>query len=244
MKRKAAIYFLFLILASGTACEKGDPPLLSGDIAGIVSVYDENHYLLEDMSGVQISLSHENFLDETTTDTEGRFQFQDLDYGNYQLNLVKEGYVKSYRDYTLNHLGGYSPTMVEYRLHEIPKFETYIDSIHLDEANIRSYIYVQLTGLSGIPEVGYTFWCYFSDSPEVSKDQYHVRAIGWMHSTRLGGLLTEIQFEMWDNRFYELVSDSIFLCIYPRAWGRGIFYYDHYPESLGNASNVISFMAQ
>lgn len=244
MKRNPATYFLLLILAFSTACEKADPPLLSGDIAGIVSVYDENHYLLEDLSGVHISLSDGSYLDESTSDLYGKFLFQDVKYGNYQLDLIKEGYVKSYRDYTLNHLGGYSPTMVEYRLHEVPKFETHIDSIRLDGENIRSYIYVQLKEQSGVPEIGYNFWCYFSDSPDVSKDQYIARAVGWMNSPKIGGLLTEISFEMWDTQFDQLVQDTMYLCVYPRAWGRGTFYFDHYHESLGKASNIFSFMVE
>lgn len=49
---------------------------------------------------------------------------------------------------------------------------------------------------------------------------------------------------MYDNQFDLLESDSIYLCVYPRAWGRGVFYFDHYPEALGKASNVISFFVQ
>jgi len=231
---------LFCLLAA--ACEKSDPDLLSGDIAGIVKVYDENQYLLEDMSGVQLSLTDETFTSQTITDPSGKFLFEDINYGNYQADLEMEGYIKPYRDYPLHHLGGYSPTLVEYSIYEVPKFETQIDSINFNGTYERSYIYVNLQGLSGIPKIAYNFWCFFSSTPDVSNEQYVARNSGWMWSPELEGQLTEISVEIWDRRFDQLISDTIYLRVYPQAWGQG--YYDYYPESLGLASNVISFVIE
>jgi hypothetical protein len=222
-------------------CEKGEPELLSGDIAGLLSIYDENQYLLEDRSGVKVSLTSGAFLDETLTDPAGRFLFEEISYGNYMVDLVMEGYVKSYRDYTLNHLGGYSPTLVEYSLYEIPKFEPWIDSIRFNGKYERPCIYLNLQGLSGTPRIGYYFWCYFSNTPDVSKDLYVAEAMGWIYFYTTTGNLTEMQFEMSDPGFDQLESDTIYLCVYPRAFGRGVFYDDHYPEALGKPSNVFSF---
>lgn len=244
MKNNPIIYLLILTLTALAACEKDGPALLSGDIAGTVNVYDENYYLLKDMSGIRISLTDGSFQSETTSDALGSFLFQDIDYGNYQIDLIKEGYIKSFLDYTLNHLGGYSPTMPSYWIHEIPKFETHIDSLLFNLEYNRSYIYVSLQKLSGLPKIGYNFWCYFSNTSEVSKDNYVARAIGWMNSPNIGGLLSEIHFEMWDPNFDELKPDSVYMCVYPRAWGRGTFYYDHYTGSLGKASNVFSFRVE
>ena len=224
------------------ACEKADPDLLSGDIAGMVKVYVENNYLLEDMTGVQLSLTDETFTAQTSTDPSGKFLFEDVDYGNYQIDLEMAGYIKTYRDYTLHHLGGYSPTMVEYRLYEVPKFETRIDSIRYNGKYGRSDIYVNLKELSGIPKIAYIFWCFFSNTPDVSNEQFVAKNSGWMWSPELDGLLTEISVDIWDMRFDQLVSDTIYLCVYPQAWGQG--YYDYYPESLGKASTVISFVVE
>jgi len=238
------IQTLILLCLLTAACEKSDPILLSGDITGLVRVYDENFYLKKDLAGVQISLTDETFTSQTITDPSGKFLFEDINYGNYQVDLEMEGYIKPYMDYTLHHLGGYSPTMVDYGLHEIPKFETHIDSIRFEGKYERSYIYVNLQGLSGLPKIGYNFWCYCSNTPDVSSDLYVAKAVGWMNSPEIDGLLTEIRFEMYDNGFDQMESDTIYLRVYPRAWGRGVYYFDHYPESLGKASNVISFLAQ
>lgn len=242
MMKALKIWIILLFCWLAASCEKTEPVLLNGDIAGMVKVYDENNYLQEDMAGVQVSLSDGSFLSETTSDPSGKFFFQDVFYGNYQVDLEMEGYIKTYRDYTLHHLGGYSPTMVEYRLYEIPKFETRIDSISFNGKYERSYIYVNLQGLSGLPRTGYLIWCFFSNTPDVSNDQFVAKNSGWIWSPEIGGLLTEISVEIWDNRFDQLESDTIYLCVYPQAWGQG--YYDSYPESLGKASNVISFLAK
>jgi hypothetical protein len=244
MNRSPVTYILILLLAATAACEKAEPELLSGDIAGVVTVYDENFYPLEDMSGVQLSLTDGSFLSQSTTDPYGRFVFQDIDYGNYQIDLEMEGYIKSFMDYTVNHLGGYSPTTVNYSLHEVPKFETWIDSIQFNGFYERCYLYVNLQGLSGFPKIGYNFWIYLSDTPDVSRDQYVAEAIGFSFLTPADSTHSEIYFEIYDSRFDQLVSDTIYLCVYPRAWGRGVFYIDHYPDALGMASNVFSFMAE
>ncbi|MCK5135348.1 MAG: hypothetical protein KAR19_06125 [Bacteroidales bacterium] len=240
---KAPIIWIILSLCwIAAGCEKTEPVLLSGDIAGMVKVFDENYYLQENMAGVQVSLTDGTFASQSITDPFGKFHFQDIIYGNYQIDLEMEGYIKSYRDYTLHHLGGYSPTMVEYGLHEIPKFETCIDSIRFNGNNFISYIYVNLQGLSGLPRISYLFWCFFSNTPDVSNDQFVAKNSGWIWSPEIDGLLTEISVEIWDNRFDQLESDTIYLCVYPQALGQG--YYDSYPESLGKASNVISFVVE
>ncbi len=236
------IWTILLLCSLTVACEKTDPDLLSGDIAGMVKVYDENQYLLEDMSGVQLTLTDETFITQTITEPSGKFLFENINYGNYLADLEMEGYVKAYRDHPVHHLGGYSPTLVEYGLYEVPKFETEIDSIRFNGPYERSYIYVNLQGLSGIPRIGYTFWCFFSHVPDMSDELYVAKNSGWMWYDESEGQLTEISVEIWDNRFDQLISDTIYLRVYPQAWGQG--YYDYYPESLGKASNAISFLVQ
>jgi len=244
MKSGVVICIPLTLFVISIGCQKEEPELLSGNIAGRVIVYDENHYQQDDQSGVQVSLTDGSLVAETFTDASGRFLLEDIDLGNYRVDLVLEGYVKSYRDYTLHHLGGYSPTLVTYYLHEIPKFDTWIDSIQYNGKYERSYIYVNLQGLSGVPDLGFNYWCYFSGTPDVSRDQYVAKAPAWMYTYAADTNLTEIEFEMYDYGFDQLVTDSIYLCVYPQAWGRGPFYEDHYPESFGKVSNMISFMVQ
>jgi len=241
MTKISNIWIILLLCWLAAACEKTDPDLLSGDIAGIVKVYDENNYLLEAMSGVQLSLTNETFTAQTSTDPSGKFLFEVINYGNYLIDLEMEEYIKTYGAKPVHHLGGYSPTLVEYRLYEVPKFETHIDSIQFNKYN-RTYIYVNLQELDGVPKIGYNFRCFFSNTPEVSKVQFVAESSGWLSSPEIGGLLTKIWTEIWDSSFEQLESDTIYMRVYAQAWGQG--YYDYYPESLGKASNVISFVVE
>lgn len=236
------IWTIILLCWLGMACDKSDPDLLSGDIAGMVRVYDENYYLEEDMSGVQIHLTDGSFEVQTTTDPSGKFLFENIDYGNYQVSLEMDGYFSTYQDYPLHHLGGYSPTLVRYFVYEIPKFETYIDSIRYDATDNRYFMSVNLQGLSGLPRFTYEFWCFFSNTPDVSNDKFVADDAGWIWTSDISGSQAELMVEIWDNRFDQLKSDSIFCRVYPRSWGQGL--YDYYPESLGKASNVFGFVAE
>ena len=172
MPKTSHICYILLLCCIVAACDKTEPELLSGDIAGIVEVYDENQYLLEDMSGVQLSLTDGTFTAQTSSDPSGKFLFEDIDYGNYEADLALDGYIKTYGDKPIHHLGGYSPTLVEYMICEVPKFETRKDSIIYNGIYERSYIYVNLQELSGIPKISYTFWCFFDDSPDVSAEKF------------------------------------------------------------------------
>ena len=96
MVKATHIWIVLLLCCIAAACEKSDPELLSGDIAGIAEVYDENYYLLEDMSGVQLSLTDGTITAQTSTDPSGKFLFEDINYGNYQADLALEGYIKTY----------------------------------------------------------------------------------------------------------------------------------------------------
>lgn len=232
------ILLLSLLILAG--CERAEPELLSGDIAGLVRVYNENNYLEEDMSGVQVHLSGEAFDAQSTTGPSGRFTFEEVDYGNYLVDLEKEGYFTTYLDYPLHHLGGYSPTLVRYSMYEIPKFETFIDSIRYSGSYSRYYIYVTLQGLSGLPRFSYDYWCFFSNTPEVSKDQYVADEIGSIWYNQIDGQMGRILVEIYDDRYEELKSDTIFCCVYPRAMGGDM--YDLLPESLGKASNIFSYL--
>jgi len=242
MTKISNIWTIVLLCWMGTACEKSDQVLLSGDIAGMVKVYNENYYLEEDMSDVQIYLTDGSFEAQTTTDPSGKFLLENIFYGNYLISLDMEGYFSIYQDYPLHHLGGYSPTLVMYTIHEIPKFETYIDSIHQDDIYNRYFMSVNLQGLSGLPKFCYNYWCFFSDTPDVSNDQFVADDVGYIWISDISGSQAVLRVDIYDNRFDQLKSDTIFCRVYPRSWGPDL--YDYYPESLGKASNVFGFVVE
>jgi hypothetical protein len=231
------LFIGFLLAAAG--CEKKEPVLLSGDIAGMVTVYDENYLPLQDMSGVLVSLLADTAVVLTETGPSGEFWFHDIECGNYRVELEMEGFIKPDGDYTLHHLGGYSPTLAEYRLHEIPKFETVIDSIQFNGMYETSYIYVTLHDISQWSGYGYLFRCFFSNTPQVSGENYVSTDAGWLLAYP-EDTVTRIRVVIYDSGFGLLGSDTAYACVYPQAWGWEGYHY--HPGSLGEPSNVFPFL--
>jgi len=241
MKTVRSYIIVFLLLLS-VGCEKDNKTMLIGDIIGKVEMIDENNYSLQDRSNVNVSLISDTTIIHSITDQMGNFYFKNILYGNYQIDLEKNGFVKSKVNYTVHHLGGYSPTLVEYRLYEIPKFELVVDSIEFNGNFEISKFYIELKGNTGLPRMGYFIRCFCSNTPDVSKDNFVSTDHGWIDASDINGQFAVGGIVIDDYEFHQLESDSIFICIYPQAWGQQM--YEYYQESLGEASNVISFMVE
>jgi uncharacterized membrane protein len=74
-------------------------PTLKGSISGTVTGKKSGN----PMKGAKVSLKSKalNFENKTTTDTEGKFLFQDLNAGNYTLKVKKAGYENTKREIDL-----------------------------------------------------------------------------------------------------------------------------------------------
>jgi hypothetical protein len=214
--------------------------MLTGDIVGFIQVYDEYYYDHEDKSGIDVILIDDTTANSTTSDEYGRFTFEDIIIGNYMIDLKKEGYIKSYTDYNFNHIGGYSPTLLQYSIHEIPGFELYVDSIVFDEKYYELNIFGKISGNEGKSFLNwYNIRCFFNDSPFVSKDHFISVSAGIIElsegdSSQVSGII-EIYGSLND-----MVSDSVYMCAYPEAYGQSLHYF--YFEALGKPSNVTGFI--
>lgn len=217
--------------------------MLSGDIIGKVEVIDENNYPLQNMSGVLVSLIDDTTINHSTTDQTGYFIFQNIEVGNYQIDLEMTGFLKSNSDYSLHHLGGYSPTLLaKYYIYEIPTFELFIDSIECNGMYEYTTFYFTLNEDDGLPEVGYYIRCFCSDTPAVSKDNFVSTDAGWISSFFIDNGVAKGWIFMYDSSFEQLVSDTIYILVYLQVWGQDL--YEYRPEFLGKPSNVVSFIAE
>ncbi len=221
-------------------CETNDKTILSGDIIGMVYLIDEYDHYLSDRSGINVNLIFDDIpVMYTTTDQIGRFYFENIPYGTYRIDLGKEGFVKSLSSHTVYHVGGYSPTQMKYNLYEVPTFELVIDSIEFKGSNESSAIYLQLIGVTEMPESGYfTIRCFCSDTPDVSKNNFVTVDPGWIWMYP-EYIIDQAAIANAILGFYQVESDSMYLRIYPQARGQG--YDDYSEESLGKPSNVIRF---
>jgi len=228
-------YLSVLLLFTAMACDKKDPEPITGDILGQVTVYDQDQYVLEDQSDVRIILQSEDALTETLTLPSGEFAFLDINYGNYQISLEKEGYVPGMgQNDPVHHLGGYNPTRVSYELYEIPRFRLEIDSARLEIGT--SFLWLKFEDWNGEPKLWYYCRCFFSGSPEVTKDAFYTQSQGWIY----GIWIENDHYEAYVENYllHSIDSDSIYIRVYPESWGQQL--YNYYPESLGQASSVLA----
>jgi hypothetical protein len=214
--------------------------MLSGDIVGFIGLYDENYYPNENKSGINVILIDDTTAISTTSDAYGRFTFEDVEIGNYMIDLKKEGYIKSYTDYNVDHIGGYSPTLLHYTIHEIPGFELWVDSVVFDEEYYEFNIFGKISGNEGKSFLNWhNIRCFFNDSPLVSKDHFISVSAGIIELSEGDSSLVSGIIEIYGS-LYDLVSDSVYMCAYPEAYGQSLHHF--YFESLGKPSNVIGFI--
>lgn len=225
-----------------TSCRK-EKELITGDITGRVFVYKEDLTSLEDKSGVQVSLlSDTTLLNTTLTDIHGQYRFENIVYGKYKIDLKKEYYIKADDDYTFYHIGGYSPTLKDADIYEIPDYTLTIDSTLVLSSGYALKLYLKINGDTLIPFFYYFLLGYCSTSPDVSMDNY---------SFLISGLV--LKYPMYppyaahgeiSNNVQSLnTSETYYLRFHLIAQGHD-YYGPINKQALGKPSNVVSFKWQ
>jgi hypothetical protein len=122
----------FLIDCKGDRGPVG--PVLSGNLAGYVSLIDNTHKLLVDKSGVIVKA--DNFGDSAMTLSDGSWQLKNIPAGIYSIHFSKPGYF-NYTIYNLQFVGGGTfsvPTTLS--MEEIPNFRvTYLNATPIDSTH-------------------------------------------------------------------------------------------------------------
>jgi hypothetical protein len=102
------------ILLSISRCTKKDVvPDLKGTIVGYIFTFDEFALstVSDDNSGVLVVALGKTAAYRTFSEKSGRFEFDDLPAGTYELQFIKEGY-GTLKQFGIKHLGG-EPTIVD-----------------------------------------------------------------------------------------------------------------------------------
>jgi len=79
------------------------------DLIGFVSLRDEFGNVLADQSGMKVTLTNSSPIIETSTDTNGKYQFSKIKGGTYNLSYTKNGFGE-FKKLSISHLGGDAPT--------------------------------------------------------------------------------------------------------------------------------------
>lgn len=112
MKARFILSFVITLVLSIPffSCSKEElVPNLEGSLVGYVYTFDEFANLLDDHSNVQVTaLGLDHFT--TLTDKKGRFEFQGLPAGTYELHFEKEGF-GTLKQFGIQHLGGKPTTL-------------------------------------------------------------------------------------------------------------------------------------
>lgn len=94
MKNDAVTFLLFAgILAALTGCNlnsSSDP--LSGNMIGYVSLHDVNGYVVQEDTGIWVSVAGKVYTTTTNTDSAGEWEISGLTSGTYDISVSKSGY--------------------------------------------------------------------------------------------------------------------------------------------------------
>lgn len=252
MKIKLLYICFFVGVGAFFACKKDEVPILKGDVKGIVSLNDCYGYALQDKSGVQVQLSNETVFMEQFTDAEGRYLFEDLPFGNYRINLIKENYIESIQDFRFRHVGGAAATLTSQTMNQIPEFWFGIDSLAYN-GSFKLNIYLQAyevnkpfaTNIS--PPIHYIH-VFFSQSPDVSAENFTNSFIEFLPDYSPIDLY-DINWVWWGG-WYNFLNDytgTIYCRVYPQTNYEEMWFpntsdpHDVMPETLGKPSEVFAF---
>ncbi|MGD0756221.1 MAG: hypothetical protein ABR927_14300 [Bacteroidales bacterium] len=233
---------LFCILTLILFGCKKDKELLTGDIMGKITVYNQDLTNSSDNSGVQVSLYTDAALLSTNlTDMHGIYRFENMKYGKYRIDLQKENYIESEDSYTFNHIGGYSPTLKDGSIYEIPDYNLTIDSIKVLSSVGELLVYLKIDGDTIIPFPYYILVGYYGNTEDVSSDNYSGLVSGIVSNWSLASSYKApaVIYDIYMN----LPPGIIYIRFYLLTQGQTI-YHPINKEALGKPSNVISFTWQ
>jgi hypothetical protein len=100
---------LFMIISCDKVDESGNNVSDTlGSVAGFVTIYDEYGNKMYDRGGVKVSVDNGTDVANTTTNSDGRFQIDEIPAGTYMVTFSKSGY-STYKIVSLPVVGGTIP---------------------------------------------------------------------------------------------------------------------------------------
>jgi hypothetical protein len=246
MKSKSVIFSIVMILTV-IACEEKDAPVLEGDIHGTVSLIDGYGYSLTDKSGIQVQLTGQDTELEATTDSDGHYIFQDIPFGNYHINLIRENYVEKNLNFSFGHIGGDAPTILNSQvMNEIPEFSYGIDSMVYYPYHFNIYMHT-IGSTRTFANSFFYVHCFFSQSPDVSCENYENSFLDFKSEE------DDIYWTFWGGyyNFLDDYSGTVYCRVYPQTYCDDMWYSNNtagphpvYQETLGTPSEVFSFTVE
>jgi hypothetical protein len=240
LKNTRPVILLVPLLILLVACER-DEVLLTGEITGVVYAKDENGYSVSP-EGIPVILENDSLSFREITGSDGWYLFEEIPIGNYNVRLEKEGYVVSEPHPFIQHIGGYSPTKMNFSLSEVPKLSIQVDSVKIYDFNEYSddfTFYGSFINSSREPQNGYYIWIFVHLSSDVSPSNNSRALTGYIWERYITG--QNFQFPASIDRFYQ-PGDTIYFRICPVASVSDWYTWRY--ETMGPLSEVFEWVAE
>jgi hypothetical protein len=235
--RKIIVFYILIFLLTG--CKK-ERELITGDILGRITVYNQDGSISDNLAGITVNLFRDNsIVNHSISDENGQYRFKEIAYGKYSISLERENYIEREVDYSIYHIGGYSPTIRDAVIYEIPAYVMSIDSSLFYPENYRLKLYLKVDGKTVIPFYNYRVIGYCSTSADVSPDNYAFIISGRVTSETIYAP-HDAAGEIYNNVWKLNTADTWYIRFYLQAFGQNLTNTIN-TETLGKPSNVITF---
>jgi hypothetical protein len=174
LKNSCIVIPIFLTLLSSLSCEeeKVENEVLSGELIGFVQLWNSRFKREYDNSGVEVVLEGSDSLMVTTTNESGKYSFENLKGGLYNLVFNKNGYIEN-KIIGYQFVGGNKPASPgEINVNTIPEF--HINHLSIEDISTSSRVlFLARIELSGImPEEFMAYRYFVGNMPDVSSNHY------------------------------------------------------------------------
>jgi hypothetical protein len=226
-------------------CRK-DQEIITGNVTGKIYCYDQYGFLMPDQPGIAVKLYRDTaLLNSTLTDSRGQYLFEHMSYGKYSISCEKDFFILPSWPHIIYNAGGYSPTLADLNLHEIPTYDLFLDSVGYLAEYYTYVIYTKFNGDTLLPQYGsygLPLKVFAGNTPEISSENYISTGDAYLEDIS-GTEKVAVYAILWsmDQFFNHLKDGTIYLRMYPIAFGQGFVPSSYNPRALGSPSNVISF---
>lgn len=215
MNRFFNILFVAVVLIL-MGCENNETLSLKGDIVGFVEIIDEYGNEIEDKSGVEVEFENTSY--SATTNKIGKYEIKDVPAGTYSITYTSDSCgMDKYTSF--QHVGGNVAAYVsELTLYKFPTYKP--DTIEVFYSNG----YVDIVAYFTYPSKDYYAKIYFSNSAEVSNEDYsYYSTISITNESTVG---TNTSFNI-ENTDMSILSPIYYVVYQFNYYGRYAGYYDY-----------------
>lgn len=212
-KNNKVLVFIFFILLLNIACEKDtEYEVLSGQLIGYVTLYDNDRAQVSDNSGVEIIIEGSNPQIKASTDEKGQFKIDNLKSGIYNIVFNKEGYCQ-HKIISFQFVGGNKPATI-YQTSLYSQSNLQIDSLELTDLKSQYTVVFRITAkVSNQNENTYSYCRYYmSNEPDISYKKYISTDIAYSFSGN-----EDLSFCLQIDTLKYPIGSELYLIMYPAS---------------------------